>query len=68
MRLQIAPNQYAARYPQERPVEGRSVKVWDLDREFLGVGVSGYRKNCGGVITVNGKTFDSNHVLNWEYE
>lgn len=68
MRLQIGPNKYAAYYPQERPLEGRPVKVWNEDGEFLGVGIAGYRKSCGGVITVNGKTFDSNHILHWEYE
>lgn len=65
MRHKTEDGRYAGRYPQERPIAGTQVDVWDERGEYLGVGVGGTRRSCGGVISVNGKTYDSNHILNW---
>lgn len=65
MRLRLDDGRYACRYPQERPIEGENVDVWDENAYYLGVGVGSTRRGCGGIIVVNGNTYDSNRIINW---
>lgn len=58
-------NTYCSKYPLERPVAGARVHVWSEDGAYLGKGLGSTRRSCGGVITVSGQTYDSNHVLHW---
>jgi hypothetical protein len=64
-RLLVAPNRYAAYFPQERPVEAASIKAWDESGDYLGVGVAVYTRSSGIAISVNGARYDSNHVIHW---
>lgn len=64
-RLLVAPNLYAAYFPQERPVEGETIRAWDESDDYLGEGVAVYTRNSGIAISVNGARYDSNHVIHW---
>lgn len=54
-----------SKYPLERPLAGTAIYVWSEEGKFLGKGIAGTRRAYGGVITVAGKTYNSNHVLHW---
>lgn len=64
-RLLVAPNRYAAYFPQERPIEGALVKAWGESGDYLGEGVAVYTRASGIAISVNGRRYDSNHVIHW---
>lgn len=64
-RLNIGGGRYAAYFPQERPNAGDAVKVWAESGEYLGVGVGVHLRASGGAILINGRVYDSNHVLHW---
>lgn len=65
MRHNTTDGRYCCLYPQERPIHGVSVEVWAENGDYLGAGVGGTRRPCGGVIIVNGKTYDSNFIVHW---
>lgn len=65
MRLKVGADLYALYFPQERPLTGQAIRVWNERGELLGDGVGSHLRASGGSITINGKTFDSNHVLHW---
>ncbi|EOA3030979.1 TPA: hypothetical protein ACPZCO_002519 [Yersinia enterocolitica] len=65
MRFKTDTGEYACFYPQERPIDGTQVKAWDETGKYLGIGVGAHRRECGGVIVVDGKCYDSNHIINW---
>ncbi|MHA3263978.1 hypothetical protein ACX1HF_19455 [Yersinia pseudotuberculosis] len=50
MRFKTDTGEYACFYPQERPIDGTQVKVWNDTGEYLGVGVGAHRRECGGVM------------------
>lgn len=66
MRLKIAGGKYALYYPQERPVTGRKIVVWDDGGNYLGLGFA-VNHSCGVVLRVKGKTIDSNSTAHWAY-
>lgn len=57
-------------YPQQRPLEGATVRVGvlDLSGRFLdlGVGQSNYCNECGICINVNSVVLDSNSTFLWK--
>lgn len=59
--------QNCAKFPMARPVEGKVVSCWDEGGVFLGNGISTTTANSGAAIAINGKVYDSNHVLLWNY-
>lgn len=65
MRLKIGEDGYAASFPQERPIPGMEVKIWNEEGEYLGVGHAFETRKCGVALIVNGLTIDSNHVAHW---
>lgn len=65
MRFKTDTGEYAWFFPQVRPNIGTQVKAWDESGNYLGVGVGSYRRESGGVIVVDGKCYDSNHVIHW---
>lgn len=65
MRHKTEDGRYCCFYPQERPRDGSAIDVWAENGGYLGVGIGSTRRSCGGVIVVNGKTYDSNHVVHW---
>ncbi|POD92307.1 hypothetical protein [Pectobacterium odoriferum] len=64
-RLRIAEGRYAAYFPQERPIAGTRVIAWDEKGNLLGVGFGRDTRETGITIVINGKKYDSNHVLHW---
>lgn len=65
MRFKTDTGEYAWLFPQERPNTGTQVKAWDESGKYLGVGAGAHRRESGGVIVVDGKCYDSNHIINW---
>lgn len=64
-RLRIAEGKFAAYFPQERPLSGARVIAWDENGNLLGVGFGLYTRQTGIAIIINGKKYDSNHVIHW---
>jgi hypothetical protein len=68
MRLKIGGDKYASYYPQERPLPGASIKIWDDKGVYLGFGSAFDTRKCGVVLIVKGRTIDSNEIAHWCYE
>lgn len=68
MRLRVGENKWASYFPQERPLNGRKLKVWAEHGGFLGEGLATERRKTGGGIFAAGKHFDSNYILHWIYD
>ncbi|EBA4459146.1 hypothetical protein AXF46_23060, partial [Salmonella enterica] len=64
-RLRIAEGEFAAYFPQERPVSGARVIAWDESGHLLGIGFGRDTRESGIAIIVEGKKYDSNHVIHW---
>ncbi|MFV8873596.1 hypothetical protein ABQ345_09335 [Serratia fonticola] len=64
-RLRIAEGKFAAYFPQERPLSGARVIAWDESGNLLGVGFGLETRQTGIAIIINGKKYDSNHVIHW---
>lgn len=64
-RLLVGFGRYAAYFPQERPIQGLIVRVWDESGAYMGIGVGVDTRESGGAISINGKRYDSNHILHW---
>ncbi|WP_155765186.1 hypothetical protein [Raoultella ornithinolytica] len=64
-RLRVAEGRYAAYFPQERPLDGAQIIAWDENGNLLGVGFGRNTRDTGVAIIVNGKKYDSNHVIHW---
>ncbi|WP_336981778.1 MULTISPECIES: hypothetical protein [unclassified Cedecea] len=65
MRLKVDTDLYACYFPQERPLDGTPVRVWNEDGKLLGDGVGIHLRQSGGAILVAGKTYDSNKIVHW---
>ncbi|WP_254880080.1 hypothetical protein [Klebsiella aerogenes] len=58
----------AKKYPVCRPVPGAKLIVWDETGKFLGYGSAVDTRESGVAIQIsNGRRFDSNHDLRWQY-
>lgn len=58
----------AKKYPVSRPVPGASLIVWDETGKFVGYGSAVDTRYCGVAIQMSdGRRFDSNHDLRWQY-
>lgn len=55
------------KFPVERPVE-KPILVFDINGLFMGRGVGSNCNKTGGCIKIDGKKFDSNHDLLWQYD
>ncbi|EPX3025701.1 TPA: hypothetical protein ACITHS_003027 [Salmonella enterica subsp. enterica serovar Enteritidis] len=64
-RLRIAEGEFAAYFPQERPVSGARVIAWDESGHLLGIGFGRDTRGSGIAIVVEGKKYDSNHIIHW---
>lgn len=64
-RLRVAEGRYAAYFPQERPLDGAKIIAWDERGNLLGTGYGRDTRDTGIAIIVNGKKYDSNHVIHW---
>lgn len=64
-RLRIAEGEFAAYFPQERPVSGARVIAWDESGHLLGIGFGRDTRESGIAIIVEGKKYDSNHIIHW---
>ncbi|MEQ0318067.1 hypothetical protein ABLV51_19375 [Klebsiella sp. GB_Kp051] len=64
-RLRVAEGRYAAYFPQERPLDGAQIIAWDENGNLLGIGFGRDTRDTGVAIIVNGKKYDSNHVIHW---
>ncbi|EDX4491369.1 hypothetical protein AHR05_004739 [Salmonella enterica subsp. salamae] len=64
-RLRIAEGEFAAYFPQERPVSGARVIAWDESGHLLGIGFCRDTRESGIAIIVEGKKYDSNHIIHW---
>lgn len=64
-RLRVAEGRYAAFFPQERPLDGAQIIAWDENGNLLGIGFGRDTRDTGVAIIVNGKKYDSNHVIHW---
>lgn len=64
-RLRIAEGEFAAYFPQERPVSGARVIAWDESGHLLGIGFGRDTRGSGIAIIVEGKKYDSNHIIHW---
>lgn len=64
-RLRIAEGEFAAYFPQERPVSGARVIAWDESGHLLGIGFGRDTRGSGIAIVVEGKMYDSNHIIHW---
>lgn len=64
-RLRIAEGEFAAYFPQERPVSGARVIAWDESGHLLGIGFGRDTRGSGIAIAVEGKKYDSNHIIHW---
>lgn len=68
MRLKVGEHEWASHFPQERPLDGFVLKVWDEAGSFIGKGHAMHFGGSGGGIFVAGRRYDSNHTLHWVYE
>ncbi len=68
MRLRVCETKWANYFPQERPLNGRRLKVWAEHGRFLGEGLGTERRKTGNGIFAAGKHFDSNYILHWIYD
>lgn len=66
-RLCIAEDKFAAYFPQERPLAGAQLIAWDESGNLLGIGFGCDNCKSGIAIIVNGKKYDSSHVIHWRY-
>ncbi|MET5442344.1 hypothetical protein [Klebsiella aerogenes] len=58
----------AKKYPVCRPVPGAKLIVWDETGKFVGYGSAVDTRESGVAIQIsNGRRFDSNHDLRWQY-
>ncbi|HIC6876334.1 TPA: hypothetical protein ACW5LK_000648 [Salmonella enterica subsp. enterica serovar Aberdeen] len=64
-RLRIAEGEFAAYFPQERPVSGARVIAWDESGHLLGIGFGRDTRGSSIAIVVEGKKYDSNHIIHW---
>lgn len=64
-RLRIAEGEFAAYFPQERPASGARVIAWDESGHLLGIGFGRDTRGSGIAIVVEGKKYDSNHIIHW---
>lgn len=55
------------KFPVVRPLPGRSVRIWDHNDDYLGVGSAVEDKATGVALVFDGVRFDSNHVMYWSY-
>lgn len=65
MRLQYEPGKFASSFPQERPLPAWKVRVLDTHGVFMGIGTPIETRDTGVAIMIDGKKFDSNHILHW---
>lgn len=64
----VEPIWRAKKYPVNRPVPGSQLIVWDETGKFVGYGSAVYTRESGVAIQMSdGRRFDSNHTLRWEY-
>lgn len=58
----------AKKYPVCRPVPGAKLIVWDETGKFIGYGSAVDTRESGVAMQIsNGRRFDSNHDLRWQY-
>ena len=55
------------KFPVERPL-AKPVLVFSSSGAFIGHGIGANCKETGGCISVEGKRYNSNHDLLWQYE
>ncbi|WP_105626986.1 hypothetical protein [Cronobacter malonaticus] len=64
----VEPVWRAEKYPVNRPVPGSQLIVWDEAGKFVGYGSAVDARESGVAIQMSdGRRFDSNHTLRWEY-
>ena len=64
----VVPIWGATKYPVSRPVPGAKLIVWDDTGKFVGYGSAVDTRESGVAIQMSdGRRFDSNHDLRWQY-
>ena len=67
MRLKTCDGKYASLYPQERPIVGSRVKIFNDFGDVVGIGTSKETNRFGVVIIIEGRMIDSNSTAHWAY-
>ena len=67
MRLKTCNGGYASLYPQERPIAGARVKIFNDLGDVVGIGTSKETGQFGVVIITEGRIIDSNSAAHWAY-
>lgn len=55
------------KFPVDRPL-AQPIVVFSENGDFIGRGIGANCNKTGGCIKVDGKKYDSNHILFWLYE